>query len=126
MAAPLHFLVGSTGAGKTTYAERFCAETGAVRFSIDEWMTALFWMDSPRPLQPAWSIERVERCSEQIWRTAVAVATAGVPCLLEMGFGRAATRRRFAERAAAAGLAVELHLLDLPAEERWRRLFRQP
>ena len=40
--APVHFLVGSTGAGKTTYAIRFCEEAGAVRFSIDEWMSSLF------------------------------------------------------------------------------------
>jgi predicted kinase len=64
--ATLHFLVGPTGAGKTTYAIRFCEEAGAVRFSIDEWMSALFWMDSPLPLEPAWSMERVERCATLI------------------------------------------------------------
>jgi len=38
----------------------------AVRFSIDEWMAALFWKDSPQPLDPAWSMERFGRCLTQI------------------------------------------------------------
>ena len=121
-AAALHFLVGSTGAGKTTYATRFCAETGAVRFSVDEWMTALFWMDSPWPLQPEWSLERVERCSKQIWETAVQVCKAGLPSMLELGFASSGNRRKYAALAAMEGLKVKLHVLDVPAEERWRRV----
>ena len=120
--APLHLLVGSTGAGKTTYAARFCNETGAVRFSIDEWMMALFWMDSPQPLQPSWSMERVERCSKQIWKTAVQVATAGVPCMLEVGFASRANRRKYADLASKAGLSVKLHVLDAPVDDRWERV----
>ncbi len=47
MAAPrVHLIAGSTGAGKTTYARALAEQVGGVRFSIDEWMTALFWMDS--------------------------------------------------------------------------------
>ncbi|WP_174301766.1 ATP-binding protein [Caulobacter sp. S45] len=121
-AVHLHFLVGSTGAGKTTYAKRFCTETGAVLFSIDEWMTTLFWMDSPQPLQPAWSMERIDRCSQQIWDTAVQVARAGVACMLEVGFASRACRRKYAELANKAGLTVQLHVLDVPIEDRWERI----
>jgi predicted kinase len=123
--ARLHFLVGATGAGKTTYALRFCNEIGAVRFSIDEWMSALFWMDSPQPIQPAWTMERVERCSERIWDTAVRVAARGTPCMLELGFSRRANRLKYASLASAVGLSVQLHVLDVPADERWRRVQRR-
>ena len=58
----IHLICGSTGAGKTTYALQLAEKLYAVRFSIDAWMAALFWMDTPQPLDPAWSIERVERC----------------------------------------------------------------
>jgi len=121
-AAPLHFLVGPTGAGKTTYAIRFCKEAGAVRFSIDEWMTALFWMDSPWPIEPAWSMGRVQRCSTQIWDTAVQVAKLGTPCVLEVGFASRSTRLKYASMAGEEGLSVQLHVLNLSAEERWRRV----
>ena len=47
MAAQLILVVGCTGAGKTTYARQLAAELGAVRFSIDEWMMALFGPDVP-------------------------------------------------------------------------------
>jgi len=125
LSACLHFLVGSTGAGKTTYARGFCREVGAVRFSVDEWMSSLFWMDSPQPLEPAWSMERVRRCSDQIWETAVQVARVGAPCMLELGFGSRERRETYATRASEAGLSVKYHLLDAPLEERWKRVQRR-
>jgi len=118
----IHLICGSTGAGKTTYALQLSARIGAVRFSIDDWMTALFWMDSPQPLQPAWSMERVERCMAQIWATASQVAAAGVPCVLDLGFSQAESRARFVGLARDAGRSVELHFIDTPADERWRRV----
>jgi predicted kinase len=123
MTQPLiHLICGSTGAGKTTYALRLSHQLRAVRFSIDEWMAELFWMDSPQPLDPTWSIERVERCLSQIWAVARPIAALGVPCVLDLGFGQQQSRARFANLAADAGLPVQLHFIDVPAEERWRRV----
>ena len=118
----LHLVCGSTGAGKTTYALKLAEQLGAVRFSIDEWMSALFWMDTPQPLDPVWSMERVDRCSAQIWRTAAQVAERGVPCILDLGFSLTAQRTRYVGLAREAGLSVQLHFLDAPADERWRRV----
>ena len=117
-----HLVCGSTGAGKTTYAVRLAEELGAVRFSVDEWMSALFWMDAPQPLDPAWAMQRVQRCAAQIWRTAVAACKSGVPCVLELGLTTAATRARYVALAREAGLGVKLHAVDAPVEERWRRV----
>jgi len=119
---PIHLICGSTGAGKTTYARALSRRIGAVHFSIDEWMAALFWMDNPNPADPAWAIERVERCMVQIWAVVRQVATRGVPCILDFGFGTTELRARFANLAREAGLPVQLHVLDIPAEERWRRV----
>ena len=118
----VHLICGGTGAGKTTYALALCATVGAALFSIDEWMHTLFWMDSPQPPVAAWSIERVERCLAQIWSTASQVAARGVPCVLDVGSGRVADRARIVDLARAEGLSVQLHFLDVPAEERWRRV----
>jgi len=118
----MHFICGSTGAGKTTYAIKICEEIGAVRYSIDAWMTALFWKDAPKPLDPAWSIERVERCHSLMWRTASEVAARGPPVVLDWGFGGARQRAHYAGLAANASLQVKLHVLDVPAEERWKRV----
>jgi len=118
----VHLICGSTGAGKTTYALQLSERLGAIRFSIDEWMAALFWMDTPTPLDPAWSMGRVERCLTQIWALVRQIAARNVPCVLDIGFGQAQSRARFAELAGNAGLSVQLHFLDVPAEERWRRV----
>ncbi len=118
----IHLICGSTGAGKTTYARRLAEELGAVRFSIDEWMADLFWMDSPQPIDPAWAMARVERCGERIWSTALELAVREVPSVLDLGFTTREQRRRAAERARAAGLAIRLHWLDVSADERWRRV----
>ena len=118
----VHLICGSTGAGKTTYSLRLSDRLGAVRFSIDEWMAALFWMDTPQPLDPAWSMERVERCLTQIWTVVLQIAARNVPCVLDIGFGQRQSRTRFAELATGAGLSVQLHFIDVPAQERWRRV----
>jgi predicted kinase len=68
--ALVHLVCGSTGAGKTTYAIMLTEKLNAVRFSIDEWMSALFWMDTPQPIESAWAMARVERAMAQIWLTA--------------------------------------------------------
>jgi predicted kinase len=118
----VHLICGSTGAGKTTYALRLCDRLGAIRFSIDEWMAALFWVDTPQPLDPSWSMERVERCLTQIWALVLRITARNVPCVLDIGFGETQSRARFAALAREAGLSVQLHFIDVPAAERWCRV----
>ena len=119
MAADIILIVGCTGAGKTTYALKLAGELGAVRFSIDEWMTALFWADSPQPLQFEWTMERVERCEAQIFAMARQLAARGIPSVLDLGFTKLAHRDKFRELAAEAGLAAAVRFIDVPADERW-------
>src|SRR5438132_14107364 len=116
----IHIVCGSTGSGKTTYALQLSERLGGIRFSIDEWMSTLFWMDSPQPLNPSWSLERIDRCTQQIWSVALAVVARNIPCVLDLGFSQKAERERIAVLARDAGLLIQLHFLDVPAEERWR------
>ena len=118
----IHLIAGSTGAGKTTYARQLTEEITGIRFSIDDWMAGLFWKDSPQPINADWSLERVERCLTQIWSTARSVAQRGIPCVLDVGLAEAASRKRFVSLAEEAGLSVRVHFLDVPLEERWRRV----
>jgi len=118
----VHLVCGSTGAGKTTYARALTERIGGVLFSIDEWMSTLFWMDTPQPIDAKWSIERVDRCLDQIWAVARQIGSRVVPCVLDVGLGQASTRQRFYRLASDAGLSVQLHVLDVPPAERWRRV----
>lgn len=122
MSAAFHLVCGSTGAGKTTHALRLVRETGAMHFSIDEWMVALYGPDVPQPPQWPWIVERVARCGRQMVGTALELGKRGVSSALDLGFQREDQRPAVAEAARAAGLGVRLHFLDVPADERWRRV----
>lgn len=118
----LVLVVGSTGAGKTTYARHLAEELGALRFSIDEWMMALFWADSPQPIEFQWAMERVNRCEAQIFAMARQAAARGLTAVLDLGFTTKAHRDKFRMLGAEADLSVAAHFVDVPAEERWRRV----
>jgi predicted kinase len=118
-----HLIAGSTGAGKTTYAMALAAELGAVRFSIDEWMTTLFGPDQPAGAPDfRWMMQRIGRCEAMIWTNVLQLAGKGVPSVLDLGFTRSDHRAKFAALACEAGLRAELHHVDVPADERWRRV----
>lgn len=121
----IHLVCGPCGTGKTTYAIALAARLGGVRFSIDEWMTTLFWMDAPRPIEFAWAMERVNRCEAQIWSMALQVAGNGTAAVLDLGLLQRAHRRKLLDLAAAACLGATVHVLELPAAERWQRVERR-
>jgi len=118
----IHLVCGATGAGKTTYAIKLAGEIGAMRYSIDEWMTTLYWMDSPDPIEYDWAMERIGRCEQQIWSLALAQAQIDKPSVLDLGLTKKSHRAKFAALADESSLAFQLHFLDLPAEERWERV----
>ncbi|WP_422033683.1 AAA family ATPase [Reyranella sp.] len=118
----IHLVCGSTGAGKTTYANELRQQLGALPLSIDDWMVTLFAPDTPPQVSWPWIEERVLRCERQIVATALALASTGVPAILDLGLQQADQRRRVADRVAAASVGVRLHFLDVDAGERWRRV----
>lgn len=124
MTAPstFHLVCGSTGAGKTTFALRLVQEFGALHFSIDDWMVRLFGPDQPPNPNWPWIVERLARCESLIVETATEAGRGGVSSVLDLGFQRADQRQRIAQQAHAAGMAVRLHYIDVPVEERWRRV----
>ncbi|MBM3648063.1 MAG: ATP-binding protein [Alphaproteobacteria bacterium] len=118
----LHMICGGVGAGKTTYALGLSRRLGGIHFSIDEWMTALFGRDTPPRLRWDWIAERATRCEALIARMACQSAYLGVPAVLDQAFLCAADRARLVAIAEQERLSVQLHYLDVPSDERWRRV----
>jgi predicted kinase len=115
--ATVHLLCGLPGSGKTTVARRLEAERRAVRFTLDEWMLALFDLT---PYDDAYGA-RAERVRELIWRTAGGVLALGHDVVLDWSFWSRAAREAARQRAEALGANVLLHYVDVPlavAEER--------
>ncbi len=122
MAADIILIVGSTGAGKTTYARKLADEMGGLRFSIDEWMMPLFGPDVPKPIEFAWMMERVNRCEAMIWTMAQQSVARGVPVVLDLGFTKQEHRQKFRDLAAEAGLSAAVHFVDVSRETRWQQV----
>jgi predicted kinase len=122
VSARWHLIAGPTGAGKTTFSRELAQRVSGVRFSIDEWMTALYWMDCPEKDDLPWALERIARCETQIEAVARQLASVGLDAVLDLGFTVREQRATWLERARAAGLACELHVLDVPAQGRWERV----
>jgi predicted kinase len=122
MSATVYLVTGGTGAGKTSYAIGLAKRVGGVRFSIDDWMTTLFWMDSPQPIEFEWAMARIGRCEAQILDQVAKLAVLKVPSILDLGFTLSDHRARFAAAASEIGATPSLHWVDIPTDERWRRV----
>lgn len=118
----LFFICGSTGAGKTTYAKSLCAKTGGFHLTIDEFMKTLYWMDAPTPPTFEWAQERVKRCEAVIQSISEKAAACGIPVVLDLGFSERTQREKFRSWAESIGCRSELHFLDVPKDERWKRV----
>lgn len=121
--APLvHIVTGGTGAGKTHYSIQLAEQLRGRRFSIDDWMTTLFWVDAPQPPSFEWAMDRIGRCEAQIRAEVRTLAELGVACVLDLGFTKAEHRESFACFAEEIGAGVALHWVDIPTDVRWDRV----
>lgn len=116
------FLIhGFLGAGKTTYARQLEAQTGAIRYSPDEWITRLYGADPPVDKFNDY-VEAVFDIVDQHWPK---VLQAGVDVILDFGFWKRASRDTARRRAIAVGGTVTIfHVSCSPATARQRCLTR--
>ncbi|HVM54155.1 MAG TPA: ATP-binding protein [Acidimicrobiales bacterium] len=112
--ARLILTCGLPGAGKTTLATRLAVERGAVRLTKDEWQRALG--SSP------WDRHTGEKIEGQLWRLAQDILRLGLSVVLDFGLWMRAERDDMRTAARHLGVAVELHYLDVSADELWRRI----
>lgn len=112
--ARLIVLCGLPGSGKTTRAKQLEAELRAVRLCPDEWLQALgidLWDGAART--------RVEALQ---WAIAQRLLKVGGTVIIEWGVWAREERDALRLGARAHGARVELHHLDVPLDELWRRL----
>jgi predicted kinase len=123
--AIVHLVCGATGAGKTTYAMALAKRTGAVRFSIDEWMATLFWPDAPPAPTFAWAHERTARCERQMWALAEPLLARGTDVVFDVGLSRREHRDQLRFHALQSGVESKLHYLDVDRDTRRARIHRR-
>lgn len=118
MGAVLYAMIGLPCAGKTTYAKALEARTGAVRFTPDEWHTFLFGHDMHDPDHDA----RHDRVEELMRREADVLLKNGVSVILDFGFWGRSQRDELRQYARSLGAGFEMHFMDAPLDEIFRRI----
>ena len=104
---------GLPGSGKTTIARQRERETGALRFSTDEWMADL-GVDLFDPIR-----DSVQARLDQRWKE---LLERGQSVILEDGTWKRAERDRLRQVASELNAVTEIHSFDLAFDELWRRL----
>jgi predicted kinase len=112
--ARLILVCGLPGSGKTTFAKQLAPKLQAVRFCPDEWKHDLdiAYYDE----------ERRVRLEARLWRLGQELLGLGQSVILENGFWARAERDELRLAARTLGVPVELHYMDVPVDELWRRL----
>jgi predicted kinase len=115
-------ICGPVGVGKTTYSIALAQELGAVRFSIDDWLSELFFPDQPDPLTYDWAVARARRCETRILAVSHDILALGRDVIWDMGFMERDQRARVLAAVAGTPYSVRLHALEAPADVRRARV----
>lgn len=104
---------GLPGSGKTTVARERERETGAIRFSTDEWMADLGvdFFDEMR--------DRLQTRLNSLWKE---LLEHGQSVILEDGTWKRDERNELRHLAKTLGAVTEMHYFDVTLDELWRRL----
>lgn len=103
--ATAHLIHGFVGTGKTTYATKLEYEIPALRFSIDDWIVALYGQNPP---EEDFS-DIYYRTSRLIWDVAVRALALGQDVIMDFGFWSRASRDDARQRVLSTGAEVILY-----------------
>ncbi|MGM9470374.1 AAA family ATPase [Pseudarthrobacter sp. YS3] len=109
----LMLFCGLPGSGKTTFARERERETGAIRFSTDEWMADLGidFFDEMR--------DKLQVRLNELWKE---LLEHGQSVILEDGTWKREERDALRRVAKRLNAITEVHYFDVPFAELWRRL----
>jgi predicted kinase len=121
----IHLLVGNTGAGKSTYANRMKAESNGVVFTLDKWNRILFFPDKTEKDGLDWFLERIERAELLMQDLILQLENANVDSILDVGLSKFLHREKYRNFAKKHNIEVKIHFLNIPKQIRKQRVLKR-
>lgn len=111
-----HLICGYIGSGKTTFARQLETDTGARRFTHDEWMVKRYGNNPPADRFQQY----YDEVSADIWNDALALLTQGQDIILDFGFWKRADRDN--ARARLLSCDVKFYVVVCDLDIAWNRV----
>ncbi len=107
-----HIVIGFIGSGKTTFARRLEHESGAIRFTKDEWMVRVFGNTPPKDSFEAYDSRMAALATDM----ALKCLRAGIDVIIDEGFWVKEQRDGIRERVKIVGAVPKLYYIEAPFE----------
>jgi len=121
----IRLILGNTGSGKTSYANKLKAKTDGVIFSIDKWNNTLFLPDKKPADGLHWFLERIERAESIMMNLVEQLESSNTDSILDLGLSKYVHREKFRKFADAYGFELTSHFLDISKETRLKRVLNR-
>jgi predicted kinase len=116
-----HIVIGFIGSGKTTFARKLEKETGAVRFTKDEWMVRLFGNTPPKDKFEEYDNKMASLATDM----AVKCLKLGIDVIIDEGFWIKEQRDEIREKVNNVGAIPKMCYLNVPLEIMKARTLRR-
>ncbi len=116
-----HIVVGFISSGKTTFARKLEQETGAVRFTKDEWMVRLFGNTPPKDKFEEYDHKMASLATEM----SLKCLRAGINVIIDEGFWVKEQRDEIREKVTNVGAIPKIYYLRVPLEVMKARTLRR-
>jgi predicted kinase len=107
-----HIIIGFIGSGKTTFARKLEKETGAVRFTKDEWMVRVFGNTPPKDKFEEYDNKMASLATDM----ALACLKTGIDVIIDEGFWLKEHRDAIREKVKNVGAIPKLYYIEAPLE----------
>ena len=107
-----HIIVGFISSGKTTFARKLEKETGAIRFTKDEWMVRVFGNTPPKDKFEEYDNKMASLATDM----ALKCLEAGIDVIIDEGFWVKEHRDAISEKIKSVGAIPKLYYLEVPFE----------
>ena len=107
-----HIIVGFIGSGKTTFARKLEKETGAIRFTKDEWMVRVFGNTPPKDKFEEYDTKMASLATDMVLKC----LKAGIDVIIDEGFWIKEHRDAIKEKVKKVGGIPKLYYIETPFE----------